>query len=306
MADRAKSPAPNHLPRFFITLGISIGLSQALAFFCSPRGEGTLAFLAMTSFAIHWTVFAHASGLLFGNERTEKFYDLTGSIAFLTTSTLSVVYAPGQLSSRSTLLTGAVILWTLRLGSFLFGRIQATGKDSRFDKIKPSLLRFFAAWTLSGLWVFVTALPVFAVNASSHHPSLGFRDYLGLSLWVFGFALEIVADTQKDTWRSQKANHGKFINTGVWALSRHPNYFGEITLWLGIFISASSAFSTPGMWSSVLSPVLVFLLLVYVSGIKLLEAAGDKKWGKEQNYITYKQQTPVLIPFVGRAGDATW
>lgn len=293
------------LKGFIITFVVSVLLSQGLALLCEPAGTYMLSWLALLSMGVNWCVFLHASGIIFGNARTEKYYDLTGSATFITVTLTSVTLAPfDQLSTRQLLCTGAVIIWTLRLGSFLFGRIcNNSGVDSRFTVIKPAFFRFLGAWTLQGLWVFLTALPVYAINTRVSAEPLTVRDAIGVGLWLFGFTFEVVSDQQKTVWHNTASNAGKFINTGLWAWSRHPNYFGEITLWTGVFVLASTSF-TPGMWSSILSPLFVALLLIYVSGIPMLERAGHKRWGPLPSYKAYKLSTPVLIPLVGRTGDA--
>ncbi|CAE7448409.1 putative hypothetical protein [Symbiodinium microadriaticum] len=128
-------------------------------------------------------------------------------------------------------------------------------------------------------------------------------DYVGISLWVVGFLLETIADLQKQQWSMIKADK-KFIKTGLWSISRHPNYFGEITLWVGIAITTSCSFVYPAQWMALLSPAFVAFLLVHVSGIPLLEKAADEKWEQDEEYRKYKESVPVLIPFVGRKGDA--
>eukprot|EP00047_Mylnosiga_fluctuans_P002047 m.222944 g.222944 ORF g.222944 m.222944 type:complete len:341 (-) comp10852_c0_seq1:146-1168(-) len=292
--------------RFLCVLAVTLLLSQGLAYLCGP-GTHTLHVLAAVAVGIQWVVFLHASGLLFSNERTERYYDITGSFTFATLIALSLSSAPDQLAPRKLLLSLAVLTWCARLGSFLFMRINKHGGiDSRFTTIKPSLLRFLGAWTLQGLWVFVTSLPVLAANASPHSPPLGMQDTVGLAVYTLGLSIEVLADTQKTAFHADPANKNKFISLGLWSLSRHPNYFGEIMLWTGISISAASAFHTAGMWASLLSPVFVAALLIFVSGIPLLERAADKRWGDDPEYKAYKARTPVLIPFVGRVGDAAF
>ena len=180
-------------------------------------------------------------------------------------------------------------------------------KDSRFDKMKLSALRFCIAWTLQGLWCFVTAFPVYLINVSTSQKPLGVRDAYGLALFVIGFVIEIVADQQKKNWRELRQEKDyPFIHSGLWSLSRHPNYFGEIILWWGVLVSASSAFNNALMWTAILSPLFVSFLLIFVSGIPLLEHSGKVKWGDMDSYKSYIQNTPVLIPFVGRVGQVAY
>jgi len=226
---------------------------------------------------------------------TEKFYDLTGSLTFLLLSQLS--YDSSIKSRRQTVQSWMVCAWAVRLGLFLFIRIMKDGEDKRFDKAKQNPSVMFKFWTIQGIWVFVTLLPTLLLNSSRRNPPIGTRDYIGWGIWTIGFIFEVVADAQKSIFRANPQNKGKFITSGLWSISRHPNYFGEISLWFGLYISSSSALSGLG-YLSVLSPILVMLLITKLSGIPLLEAAGKKKWGEDPEYQRYLANTPSLIPFI--------
>jgi len=240
------------------------------------------------SIGIQW-VGAAAAILL----KTEKFYDLTGSLTFILISHLS--YENSVLSTRQTVQSWLVLGWACRLGSYLFIRVMKDGHDKRFNQAKEEPARMFIFWTLQGLWVFVTLLPTLMLNSERRNPPVGTRDYVGWGIWGFGFIFEVVADMQKSSFRSNPANKGKFIESGVWSLSRHPNYFGEIALWFGLYVSASSVFSR-WQFLSVMSPMAVMLLITKVSGIPLLEKAGMKKWGEDPAYLRYLANTPSLVP----------
>jgi steroid 5-alpha reductase family enzyme len=165
--------------------------------------------------------------------------------------------------------------------------------------------RFMMAWTLQGVWVFFTMLPVLILHQASEDVNFGVFDYIGLPTWAVGFLIEVIADFQKSAFRKLADNKEKFIHTGLWAISRHPNYFGEILLWIGVALSAFGGLSARPRASFVfISPVFVALLLIFVSGIPLLEQKADKKYGEDDAYVQYKKKTPVLVPFIGRAGDA--
>ena len=126
--------------------------------------------------------------------------------------------------------------WAARLGLFLLIRVIRTGGDRRFEKALQNPLLFFQFWFLQGLWVFVTLLPTLMMNLAERELALGVRDYLGWFLWAVGMAFEVVADMQKSQFRAQPDNRGQFIRTGLWSISRHPNYFGEILLWFGLYM----------------------------------------------------------------------
>eukprot|EP01035_Chromulina_nebulosa_P021511 gene21511-27855_t len=300
----------SQLKSFATVSTICFGLSQTLAYIASSKTNGfILNKLAFISVSIQWVVYIfQASGLVFGNKRTEKFYDLTGALTFQTLSLLSIFLAGGlkKFGLRQKLLTSTVLIWSFRLGSFLFDRIRSEGGvDSRFNKVRPYLFEFWNFWTIQGLWVFLTSLPVLVLNDSTKIQShLNIFDFIGLGIWLIGLSTEILADNQKKIFKKNPSNKGKFINEGLWKLSRHPNYFGEIFLWFGVFISASQGFERPGQWLSIISPIFVSFLLINISGIPLLEKSANKHWGNDEAYKKYKRDVPVLIPFIGRRGDA--
>lgn len=241
------------------------------------------------AFAIQWLVFIPA---FVG--QTEKFFDLTGSLTYISITLLAVFLSPGA-DARAYLLAGMVIVWAVRLGSFLFGRIKKAGKDDRFDEIKPSFIRFLNVWTIQGLWVTFTAAAAWVAITSATRAALDAFALVGFLVWAFGFGIEVLADSQKSRFNADPANKGKFIRSGLWAKSRHPNYFGEILLWLGVAIIALPVLQG-WQWVALISPFFVALLLTRVSGIPLLEQKADKKWGGQADYEEYKKNTPVLIP----------
>ena len=193
------------------------------------------------------------------------------------------------------MLVALVFIWAVRLGTYLFRRIQKAGKDDRFDELKPSFLRFLNVWTIQGLWVTLTLAAALVAITSETRQGLDLFAALGFLLWLVGFAIEVAADSQKSAFNANPENKGRFIQTGLWAHSRHPNYFGEIMLWVGIAIIALPVLRGWG-WVALISPVFVTLLLTRVSGVPLLEAKADKKWGGQEDYEAYKQNTPPLIP----------
>lgn len=246
------------------------------------------AWCALLAFGLQWLAFVPAY-----LKQTETFYDLTGSLTYISCTLLALLLA-GQFDGRSILLTVFILVWAARLGSFLFARIRQDGSDSRFDKIKPNPLRFFVTWSLQGLWVLLTAGAAWAAMTAAEARPLTAIDAIGAGLWLAGFAIEVVADRQKRVFREQAGSQG-FITTGLWSRSRHPNYFGEILLWFGVAILALPAL---GGWQllTLISPVFVYLLLTRVSGIPLLEKKADSRWGGQAEYEAYKAATPVLFP----------
>mmetsp|Transcript_14809 Transcript_14809/g.37452 ORF Transcript_14809/g.37452 Transcript_14809/m.37452 type:complete len:268 (-) Transcript_14809:116-919(-) len=229
--------------------------------------------------------------------QTEKFYDLTGSLTYIVCGLYSFLAGPSALDDpevTDVVATALLLVWALRLGSFLFLRVTSSGGDDRFDAIKPDFLRFLLTWIIQGLWVFLTAYPVFIANATRGSGDFGAVAVVGLVIWVLGFGIEVVADRQKSTWRKDPANRGKFIEYGLWYYSRHPNYLGEVTLWFGMFVLCSPDLSGT-QFASVISPVFVFCLIYFVSGVRLLEKKADSKWGGQPDYENYKANTSVFL-----------
>jgi len=247
------------------------------------------ALCGVLAFVINWLAFIPAA-----LHQTERYYDLVGGITYISV-TLFAVALSGELDLRAMLVAAMVMFWSLRLATFLFRRISRDGKDSRFDNIKNRPLRFFMAWTIQGLWVLLTAAAALAVITGGVREPLGAIGIAGIAIWSIGILIEIVSDRQKSNFRSNPDNKGKFINTGLWAWSRHPNYFGEIVLWTGMAIVAVPVLHG-WQWVTLISPVFVTFLLTKVSGIPLLEEKADQRWGGQDDYEEYKRRTPVLVP----------
>jgi steroid 5-alpha reductase family enzyme len=178
---------------------------------------------------------------------------------------------------------------------FLVGRIHRQGKDGRFDTIKPDPVRFLNAWVMQGLWSFLCLLPVLVRLDAAPGAGVSVLFWSGLGLWVLGFAIEVAADEQKRRFRSRHPDGSRFIETGLWRMSRHPNYVGEIMLWTGMTVMAVPLVSE-GQWIIMITPVFVYWLLRYISGVPLLEKRADEKWGGQDDYEAYKQKTPILFP----------
>jgi steroid 5-alpha reductase family enzyme len=270
-----------------VAVGIALAGSQdSVAVF---GGFPLFALCIAIAFAIQWVVYVPSY-----IARTEKFYDLTGSFTY-TAVILIALFMTGRFDTRSLVLTGLVLVWTFRLGFFLFRRVMRAGEDTRFREIKGSASRFLMTWTIQGLWVSFTAAAALAAITTPHDVEFGIVGIIGLSVWIMGFAFEAIADYQKSRFTAVPGNRGKFINKGLWSISRHPNYFGEIVIWIGIAIIA---FPTLQGWRLVtlISPVFVAILITQISGVPLLEKYADKQWGGQDDYKEYKRTTPVLIP----------
>lgn len=280
---------------------VAIGAAIAVA---GSQGGSTVggvpvfALAVAMAFAIQWLAFVPAFLL-----QDEGFYDLTGSLTYISVTSLAVALS-ADVDARSILLLVLVLVWAGRLGTYLFRRIRKAGKDERFDRIKPSFVRFLNAWTLQGLWVSLTLAAALAAITTEEREAIGVVTVLGLLVWVAGFAIEATADAQKSRFRADPANKGRFISGGLWSWSRHPNYFGEIVLWVGVALIAVPVLKG-WQWVTLISPVFVTFLLTRVSGVPLLEKRADEKWGGQEDYEAYKARTPVLIPRAPRSSRGT-
>ena len=244
--------------------------------------------LILLIFCIQWISFIPA--FIY---QTEKFYDLTGSITYLTT-VFTALYITDSGNISDYVIVSCVAIWAIRLGSFLFMRIHKAGEDRRFRDIKPNFTRFFMTWTLQGMWVSMCLLCVLTALSSYSGIIVNNIFYIGLMIFISGFIIEVLADHQKTVFRKNIDNKDKFISSGLWAYSRHPNYFGEILLWLGIAVMSFS--SLEGFqYFTLISPIFVYILLVYISGIRMLENQANKKWGHLDSYKEYLKNTPRLF-----------
>ena len=242
-------------------------------------------------FIIQWALFVPAYLL-----QTEKFYDLSGSFTYIFVACYVSYnyYLSSGINIGNIIIAGAIIIWAMRLGSFLFFRIKKAGEDRRFNEIKTSATRFFMTWTLQGMWVSICSACALTAISSSKGVEINFLLFMGLGIFLAGFLLEVIADNQKTKFRSDPKNKNNFISSGLWSVSRHPNYLGEIILWLGITIMSISSLSG---WQliTLISPIFTYVLLVYISGVRILEASGKEKWGHLGSYNEYVKNTPTLF-----------
>ena len=268
-----------------ITWGIVIAGSTAGA---QVAGRSVFFWCAVVAFCIQWGMFTHA-----WLQKSEALFDLTGSITHVLVILMGLVFAQ-QRDVGAIVLALLVVIWAGRLGPFLYHRIRQAGEDRRFKSIRHSFPRFLMTWTLQGAWVFLTLCCALAAITSSVPVPIGVSFWVGLVMWCVGFTIEVVADRQKSSFRADPANAQRFITTGLWAWSRHPNYFGEILLWCGVAVIAYPALVGAQAYT-LISPLFVTFLLVFVSGVRMLEGRADKQWGDDEAYQRYKRQTPALM-----------
>jgi len=296
-----------HLPDA-VFFGISLAcviVSQVVAYLMSPHWPDTIAACAGLAIGIQWLAFVPSTLL-----STEQYFNATGASTYFALALISLL-AGGTFYVRQLLVTLLVLLWAVRLGVFLYVRVVRAGKDGRFDEIKHHRAKFFSLWAAQGLGIFLGALPVLCLNSTpqdtaSARWSAQWSDYCGMACAGGGLVTEVIADNQKAAFREIPGNEGRWISSGLWAYSRHPNYFGEICFWSGIFLLCSSALS--GLqWLSVVSPLFVAVVISQVSGVPVLEARGKQRWGSEVAYQEYLQHTPVLVPrLTSRKASECW
>lgn len=265
----------------------------AAVLFCIGRGLGLWRFVAVAA-GMQLAVFL-AHGL---PKRSEKFYDLSGSFTHLAVVAAALMSETKVRSGRQMFAALASVVWLTRLGTFLYSRILRDGKDGRFDALKPVALAFMGAWSVQAVWVTVIQLPVILLNDRADMAAVNPLDFLAMVAWLAGFLIEAAADSQKTAFRDCPDNKGKYITTGLWKYSRHPNYFGEILMWASLAtLSSSAAFrlGDPSMHFAWLSPAFTTLLLLKVSGVPMVEKAGLKKWGSDPKYMHYMKHTSMLI-----------
>ena len=275
------------LTSIMITLTAVIYATALSVSTISSQGFSVILCCAGLAFVIQWLSFIPAY-----IKQSERFYDLVGSITYIIITSIAL-YNSGAKQTRAVVLACLVLIWAFRLGDFLYKRVHQDGGDRRFDEIKPKFGAFLIAWTLQGLWVLVTASAAWVGILSVTPVNMNIYDMFGILLWLTGFAIEVMADHQKRQFRSKKGS-SEFIQSGLWRYSRHPNYFGEILLWVGIMILAFPAMEG---WAyvSMLSPVFVAWLLTQISGVPMLEAKSNEKWGDDPRYQDYLARTSCII-----------
>jgi steroid 5-alpha reductase family enzyme len=254
----------------------------------SLQGLPLFAICGAIGFVLHWAIFIPSYAF-----QTEHYFDLTGSLSYITTVIVAMVLNP-SLDIRDLIICAMILVWAVRLGSFLFWRIKKDGQDKRFIVMKTKFTWFLLTWTLGGLWVLVTMAAGLAALTSNTTVELGILGYVGIALWLFGFAVEVIADNQKTQFKKDPNNKDRFITSGLWSWSQHPNYFGEITLWLGLALFTYPVLSG---WQLVtlISPIFVYLLLTRLSGIPTLDRLAKEKWGSDSDYAAYVRTTSKLI-----------
>ena len=225
--------------------------------------------------------------------KTEKLYDLIGSTTYVIVALIAYLSVDNK-TSTDTILFLFIIIWGTRLGAYLFKRIQRDSEDVRFEKAKRNFFWFLQYWMGQALWVSITSCAAVIAILKPESDTLNIYGFIGIMIWILGFTLEVIADLQKNNFKKSQNTTQNYISTGLWSKSRHPNYFGEILLWSAIAIISFSSLQG-SQYFTLISPIFTYLLLVYVSGVRMLESMSDKKWGDIKEYQEYKKKTPMLF-----------
>ncbi|XP_071824415.1 uncharacterized protein [Apostichopus japonicus] len=248
------------------------------------------ALCAIITVAMQFTFFVIAATCQF-----DKVTDFAGGTNFVVLA-LFTFFMAQTYATRQIVATALVVLWGIRLSGYLLYRIIKIGKDDRFDGRRESIIQFAIFWLFQACWVYTVSLSLININAEKYGDdnSFGALDIVGTVLFCFGLLIETIADFQKFAFRNNPDNKGKFCDVGVWKWSRHPNYFGEIVLWWGMFVISTSILEGAG-WTAILSPIFITGILIFGSGIPMLEKGSDGRYGELESYRVYKNQTSPLI-----------
>jgi len=239
-------------------------------------------------------VFNMVMFLIAFRNKTDKLTDISYAVTFAGLVIYNMFVA-SELTTYKWILAFMIMLWSVRIGMYLFIRINRTGKDRRFDGMRENFWRFSGFWLIQGITVWAVLISSSLYFNSGTKPITAFM-IVGVVLWLIGLVVEAVADWQKFQFIQNKKNKDKWIQSGIWKYSRHPNYFGEIMVWFGVYVFVVSGLTGSEQLFAMASPLFITFLLLFVSGVPLLEKSADAKWGKEPAYKKYKKSTSILLP----------
>jgi len=226
--------------------------------------------------------------------KTDKVTDLSYGLTFVFLSIYWLVRYSDNMNLFKLVLTAMIVAWGIRIASYLVIRILKTGKDRRFDEMRDKPIEFAKFWLLQGVAVWVIMIPSVFLLSRQSDLEFSLWAFFAIAIWLSGLVIETIADMQLYNFRFNKDNKGKWIDEGLWHYSRHPNYFGEMLVWWGLFIYGIEYYSGVS-WLAILGPIFITVLLLFVSGVPLLVKANDKRWGKDKAYIKYKKSTNLVV-----------
>jgi steroid 5-alpha reductase family enzyme len=254
----------------------------------------------MTAILLSLGIALVVNGAFFGlaaARRTDVVTDLSYSLTF---ALLAVVLLfTGAAEPVQIVASLLVVVWAVRLGAYLFRRIMRMKVDHRFDGMRDEPLRFARFWLLQAITVAVVMLPVSYLLDRENPPGFGFWAVVGAAVWLVGFLVEAIADAQKSAFKAKEENRDRFVASGLWRYSRHPNYVGEMLVWWGLFLYVVPVLHGAA-FAVVAGPIFITLLLLFVSGIPPLERSADEKYGNDPAYREYKRRTSILVPLPPR------
>uniref|UniRef100_T1JI56 Uncharacterized protein n=1 Tax=Strigamia maritima TaxID=126957 RepID=T1JI56_STRMM len=233
----------------------------------------------------------------------DKLTDFASGGNFIIVAILTFILAQSY-SRRQLLVTTFICIWGIRLSCYLVYRVMKVGREKSFRRRSSNIIRYAIFWTFQAFWVFVVSLPVVYINSplnAEPNQALNIKktmtpfDVVGTTVFLLGFLCETIADMQKNNFKDDPANQGKWCDVGLWGWSRHPNYFGEVSVWWGIFIIAVNVLE--GIeWVAVVGPSFITLIILFLSGIPILEKISDDRYRGNTSYHIYKECTSPFIP----------
>jgi steroid 5-alpha reductase family enzyme len=225
--------------------------------------------------------------------QSDKLTDISYAVTFIVLSLLALTNKLHHAAYSSVLIV-MVCIWAVRIGWYLLQRVLKVGKDKRFDGIREDFKQFGKFWLGQAITVWLLTIPMeLAAKKGSKFTAIA---CVGIAIWFSGFIIEAISDNEKKAFRDNPKNKGKWIEDGFWGYSRHPNYFGEILVWTGIYLVSFSPLSTADKLIGLVSPIFITFMLRFVSGVPMLEKSADKKWGNLRAYKKYKEKTNLIIP----------
>lgn len=242
-------------------------------------------------FAINMIAF-----LIAFSKQTDHLTDATYSFTFCVLAIF--FFVKGSYTIPRILLMLMVCMWAIRLGSYLYSRIRQMGVDTRFDEMRPHWNRFIKFWMLQAGSIWIIALPfIIGLSNAPDDSSLSMIQYIGFGIWIIGFLMETIADLQKSKFKKDPANKNMFMGQGLYSIIKYPNYLGEMLVWIGIFLYVCP-WLTGWAWISIVSPLWIIVLLLWISGIPFLKKSSQAKYGHLPSYQAYAKKTKNLIPYI--------
>ncbi len=220
--------------------------------------------------------------------QTDKITDISYSVTFI------AIAAFGLFQSEHSLVDiiffALVLIWGVRLGSYLMYRIHKIGKDDRFDHIRVNFVSFLFFWVMQGLTCCIVMIPIIlSFQSVAKVPSGLFL--IGLVISILGLIIELIADQQKFQFKLKQPD--KFMSSGLFKYVQHPNYAGELLFWWGILLAS---LSYTNWYVSLIGPLWITFIIVAFSGVRILQRNWKERYGADPDFQLYQKQTSKIIP----------